>query len=263
MNETLSEFGNMLHQRQSSCIHDPTSTHLDTYWSTEDYLFCGFSLAEYGSLDELTANAYEVILNYASELNYHLQRCWHFIPRIHELERDVERYQLFCSGRHKALIISGAFKPHELPAASAVGSEGGLFNIFALLGKQRGECIENPHQVSAYNYPKQYGVDSPSFSRAYKVDDTLFISGTASIKGHMTQHPSNLRKQLREIQLRVDSLLEELTPKYLTAYVKEAKDVPEVEKFIKLNYDTVDSYKIVSADICREDLMVEIELIAQ
>ena len=263
MNDELTEFGTILHQRLTSCTNEPASTHLDTYWKSDDYLLCGFNLADHSSLDELTSSAYEVILKYANELGYHLQRCWHFIPRINDASNGIERYQLFCSGRHNALVNSGAFKPHELPAASAVGTKGNRLSIFVLLGKDKGECIENPHQVSAYNYPKQYGTDSPSFSRAYKVNNTLFISGTASIKGHMTQHPGNLKKQLRETQLRVDSLVEVMTPMHLTAYAKDPEDIPQIKEFVELNYDTVQSYKIIQADICRNDLMVEIELIAQ
>jgi len=135
--------------------------------------------------------------------------------------------------------------------------------VFVLLGKVKGDCIENPHQVSAYNYPKLYGKDSPSFSRAYRVNNSLFISGTASIKGHQTQHAGNLKKQLRETQLRLDSLVEDLTPQILVAYVRNSEDIEEVEEFINLNYDTAYTNIIIQADICRKDLLVEIELIAQ
>ena len=263
MTNDLPTFGKILLENLSDCSDATPSSHLEIFWSSEDSMFCGFHLPDYGSLAELTTNAYDVILKYAAELGFHLQRCWHFIPRINEQEGEIERYQLFCSGRHKALIESGVFKPHELRSASTLGSKGELLSIFVLLGKNKGKCIENPHQVSAYNYPKQYGIDSPAFSRAYHVDNTLFISGTASIKGHLTQHPDNLKKQLRETQLRIDILVESMTPKVLIAYVKHAEDIPEVEEFIQLNYDTAFTNKTIQVDSCREALLVQIELIAQ
>ena len=73
--------------------------------------------------------------------------------------------------------------------------------------------IENPRQTSAYHYPPKFGKHSPIFSRACsgaaRQRPSLFISGTASIVGHETIHPGDVRAQTRETMANINALLDE------------------------------------------------------
>ena len=82
-------------------------------------------------------------------------------------------------------------------AATAIGlpSPPDQLHVHWLATKQPGIAIENPRQVSAFAYPRDYGPVAPGFSRAMLLPgDTplLLISGTASIVGHASQHPDTL-----------------------------------------------------------------------
>ena len=73
-------------------------------------------------------------------------------------------------------------------------------SIYFLAGAHPAHILGNPRQVNAYDYPSLYGPRSPSFARAslYRSDSAtqLFISGTASVVGHQSQH-----KGLADLQL--------------------------------------------------------------
>src|SRR5204862_4731485 len=113
-------------------------------------------------------------------------------------EDDTEHYKRFSTGRHDALIAAG-FAKSDFPAACAVGMRGGNLAIHFLASRERGRNVENPRQVSAYDYPRQYGVRSPSFARAtVAADGSVFISGTASVVGHETLRIGDVGAQCEE-----------------------------------------------------------------
>ena len=100
-----------------------------------------------------------------------------------------ERYREFNSARQQALRARGRALTGNVPAASALGAaHGSPLVVYFLAGRTAPTFVENPRQVSAYHYPRQYGSHSPVFSRAALVRHSgrlaLFISGTASIVGH-------------------------------------------------------------------------------
>jgi hypothetical protein len=91
-----------------------------------------------------------------------------------------------------------------VPAASAVGIADGPLDLCFFAG--RGEPplpLENPRQISTYDYPPQYGPRAPTFSRATLAQIggqwTLFISGTASIVGHQSLHPDDILAQTLDV----------------------------------------------------------------
>src|SRR3546814_17247700 len=71
--------------------------------------------------------------------------------------------------------------------------------------------VENPGQVSAYRYPRQYGQQQPSFARAMLPPPgsamPLLLSGTASVVGHATAHVGELLAQLDETFNNFDALV--------------------------------------------------------
>ena len=205
----------------------------------------------------------EVLELLKSEKKTNLWRCWHLIPEINKHENGDERYKRFCTGRYRSLISSGFVRTENLPAASAVGTNLDNYTMAFLASARKGKSINNPNQVDAYNYPPKYGEHSPSFSRAYLSGETLFVSGTASISGHKSLHRGDLNKQLLETKQRLDELTRSYRPKHLTAYVRKTKDMDEVSCFINTHYPKLATCQILNADICRKELLIEIEIIAQ
>ncbi|MBU2285069.1 MAG: hypothetical protein KKC85_01380, partial [Gammaproteobacteria bacterium] len=137
---------------------------------------------------------------------------------------------------------------------------------------------ENPRQVSAYRYPPTYGPRSPTFSRAALAgigggDVALFISGTASIVGHETVHLGDVRAQteetLRNLGAVIDAANALATTKFdlsaidCVVYVRHVSDVDTVRAVLgeALGRDahTLTRAVYLEADICRQDLLVEIE----
>ena len=247
--------------RDSSAVFDAEER--EVLWLAEGYCFLQLTFPCVDSLRETSKQAYLKVCQKASQLEMFLLRCWHFIPRINNLEDGVERYQLFCSGRYEGLIDSGFMELNSLPAASAVGTDSSELKMFFFLGKEKGASLENPNQISAFRYPKQYGIHSPSFARAYEVAGYLLISGTASIVGSESQHVGALTRQLTETKKRLVELYGERKPLYLTAYVRHEEDIMEVESYVNRNFPTVKLAQVMKAEVCRRELLVEIELIAK
>src|SRR5690606_34033794 len=92
----------------------------------------------------------------------HPLRIWNYLDAITEGEGDLERYRQFCVGRARGL---GAFDTARLPAATAIGCRDGrrVLQVYWLAARLAGTPLENPRQVAAYRYPRQYGPQSPTF----------------------------------------------------------------------------------------------------
>lgn len=228
------------------------------------------------SLAELTELAYRRILGFFETSGYpYLYRTWNYFPSIHSMDEalGLDRYQAFCVGRHNAFAERTDFET-TLPAASALGSHGSGLLFYAIAGKTPGHQIENPRQVSAFQYPSLYGPKSPSFSRAMIVpgaNPALFISGTASIRGHQSLHNDDLKGQVIETLRNIRSLLahaedshgaqisriEDLS--YLKVYIRDPKQRLEVERLLRHGLARVPPTVILQSDICRPELLVEIE----
>ncbi len=238
---------------------------------------CLESVESSGSvLEHVAESAYEQILDFCIQSGYqHLLRMWNFFPGINSEQNGLERYQRFCIGRHQG------FKRHhreffsELPAASAVGTQDGPFQVMFLAGKRKGFPLENPRQVSAYDYPSQYGPKSPSFARATlnpsEKGHYLFLAGTASIVGHSTQHHTDPQKQALETLANIEALREHAEAEYgecfdvpshsghLKVFVRNRKDFPIVKEVLANSELTHLPTFFLTGEICRKDLLVEIE----
>jgi chorismate lyase/3-hydroxybenzoate synthase len=226
------------------------------------------------ALEKDTQQAYRNILNLLESQGYpHLLRMWNYFPRINDFEGSLERYQQFCVGRFLAFQeIHGDNFNTKLPAASAIGTRVPGLSVYFLASRKPGKHIENPRQISAYHYPEKYGTCSPSFARAthkkWGAMQHLYISGTASIVGHQTLHCGDVQKQTEETLENIDKLLQHamgVNHKHrssfamIKVYLRNAEHrslvTPILEK--KFGYDTPLLY--VEGDICRSDLLIEIE----
>lgn len=220
------------------------------------------------NIDHATARAYVHIDSLLQNLGYPCWlRMWNFLAHINRGDGDDERYRLFAQGRHRALALKPGFEA-QLPAATAIGGHGEGLLIYFLAARSPGIQAENPRQVSAFHYPPQYGRRSPSFSRAtlkhWGDADQLFVSGTASVVGHGTVHPDQPLMQLEETVRNLRALLEaagmpEANPLGLKLFVRNPVDF-EAARNRTLELLGADTPLLcLHGDVCRRDLLVEIE----
>jgi chorismate lyase / 3-hydroxybenzoate synthase len=206
-----------------------------------------------------------------------LIRIWNYLPEINAQAGGDERYRHFNSARQMAFRKSGRATMGTVPAACALGSPAGSpLSIYFLAARRPAKMIENPRQTSAYHYPPKFGRHSPIFSRACVWGESgrsrLFVSGTASIVGHETIHRGDVVAQTRETMVNIGALLEEanrivgpshysLNDLKLKVYVRKPSDLPAIESALSELLNPVAAIVYLQADVCREDLLVEIEAV--
>lgn len=248
-----------------------------TFVETADSILGAIRRDAQAVVDEVTLDAYREMVGFVREAGYpHFLRIWNHLARINEEDRGLERYRRFSIGRHEAFREAGYLFENDLPAASAVGSHDDALTIYFVASNRKPVAIENRRQISAFAYPPQYGPKSPSFSRASIVDwgnrSQLFLSGTASIVGHESVHIDDVSKQLGETFRNIDELLARAsttsaklftreTMTSMKVYVRRAADVSLIEDSISAMLPDL-PVVYVEADICRKELLLEIEAIA-
>jgi chorismate lyase/3-hydroxybenzoate synthase len=231
---------------------------------------------ESGALLRATEIAYQEIFEVLKETGHrHLIRIWNYLPEINREAGGDERYRLFNSARQLAFRNSGQATVDTVPAASALGSPAGSpISIYFLAARQQPKMIENPRQTSAYHYPPKFGRHSPIFSRACMLRESagtsLFVSGTASIVGHETLHQGDVAAQTRETMANINALLDEanrlvglarysLDELKFKVYVRQPSDLGAIEEALLGSLRSSSPIVYLQADVCREDLLVEIE----
>ena len=257
-----------------------------SYRFSDDLLFGSLTIAEQaieahseaGALQRATEIAYQEIFDVLNETEHrHLIRIWNYLPEINAQAGGDERYRHFNSARQMAFRKSGRPTVGTVPAACALGSPAGSpLSIYFLAARRPPKMIENPRQTSAYHYPPKFGRHSPIFSRACLWGESgggrLFVSGTASIVGHETIHRGNVIAQTRETMVNIAALLEEanrivgsnryaLNGLKLKVYVRKPSDLPAIEATLSELLNPAASIVYLQADVCREDLLVEIEAV--
>lgn len=232
-------------------------------------------VADKTPLQQATESAYGQIFSQLDALAFpYPLRFWNYVSRINEHSHGRERYQQFNIGRQEAFLACGRDVQGNLPAACALGMDHGPLSVAFLAGRTPSQSVENPRQVSAFQYPSQYGPRSPSFARGNLVStrhgELLLVSGTASIVGHATVHPGDVAAQTRETVKNIEALVAQasrmsrrgrfdLSGLTCRVYVRHPADLGVIRH--ELEQALGDSPKAVylQADICRSDLLLEIE----
>jgi chorismate lyase/3-hydroxybenzoate synthase len=237
------------------------------YVATDSHFFGVVEVdeAEWGGLLGAAREAYARVLRAQGALEYSVWRMWNYLDAINAGSGDGERYRQFCLGR--AEVLGASMK--SFPAASALGRIDGVrrLQVIWVAGREEPVRIENPRQVSAFRYPRRYGPRPPSFARGARIGTQLVISGTASILGHETVHAGDVRRQtaetisnLREVARAAGVAPDELA--CLKVYLRKPDDVSALVEALGLVGMRVDGCCLLQADICRNDLLVEIEAVA-
>jgi chorismate lyase / 3-hydroxybenzoate synthase len=257
------------------------------YRYSEDLLFGSLTVAEQvgkngeaQALVAATERAYQEIFELLERTEHsHLIRIWNYLPEINRETGGDERYRHFNSARQMAFSNSGRTIAGTVPAASALGSPAGSpISIYFLAAREAPKMIENPRQTSAYHYPPKFGRHRPIFSRACEwggpKDSKLFISGTASIVGYESIHRGDVAAQTRETMTNIRALLDEanrvvganrysLEGLKLKVYVRRPADLPIIESTLLQTLSPQAGIVYLQADVCREDLLVEIEAVCE
>jgi chorismate lyase / 3-hydroxybenzoate synthase len=206
-----------------------------------------------------------------------LWRVWNYLADINGHSHGLERYRQFNIGRQEGFRAAQRGVSGNVPAACAIGLRGGPLSVAFLAGAVAAVPVENPRQLSAYDYPPDYGPRSPTFSRGVLVSPPgqmiLFISGTASILGHKTVHPEDVAWQSRESMANIEAVVAEanrlsgegpfgLGGLAYRVYVRNAEDFPAVRDTLIPLTEGARDIVFMQADICRADLLLEIEATA-
>jgi hypothetical protein len=223
----------------------------------------------------------------------HVIRQWNYIPRLVE-EVDVEgktyqNYQIFNEIRQK--YYSYYKKKSGYPAATGIGSSNGVVTIsfMAVSDTLCEDALElsNPNQIDAYNYGQEVLVGyplleqqkkTPLFERGKVLSEsdqfTFFISGTASIIGQETVCIGNVAGQTTQTIQNITSLMSPDASEraaqlidmncskevaYLRVYIKDKSDFPVVRQICEEQYGAQSCINYVEAEVCRTNLLVEIE----
>ncbi|MDQ8023427.1 MAG: hypothetical protein REI94_16435 [Moraxellaceae bacterium] len=223
-------------------------------------------------------------------------RTWFYVGNITSADAhatSAQRYQELNRSRtdfFQGIDFLTDYTPASIsravyPASTAIGMAGQDIRLstLALLTKRddvRTVPLENPRQVAAFDYAKHYSPQSPKFSRAMAVaygdKASIYISGTASITASETQHIGNAALQTEETLDNITALIsaENLTRHGLPgfsaglgnlgivrAYVKHAADYPAVRAVCEKRLGEIPVIYTIG-DVCRDDLLVELEGIA-
>jgi len=234
-------------------------------------------LEKAGDIRESSRLAYDILQSYLQQSPHPwLLKIWNYIPGINEGDGDQERYRRFCLGRAESVPIDPGGSP-PLPAATGIGTppDERALQLYFLSGALPGLDVENPRQVSAWRYPRQYGPRSPLFSRATILrsngSSQFLISGTASIIGHETHHENQVADQLRESLRNVQSLLREghrlmggckalaEGEGILKVYVRQPEDFELIRRTLEPEVPANIPRIYLQGDICRASLLTEID----
>jgi len=233
-------------------------------------------LSQFDDMRHASRHAYEVVQDFLRQSPHHCpMKIWNYIPGINEGQGDDECYRQFCVGRAEALAADPAEQP-PLPAATAIGTPATepALQVYLLAAARPGINVENPRQVNAWHYPRQYGPRSPLFSRGtlMQVNGSrhFLISGTASVVGHETHH-DNTADQVYESVRNVNSLLAEARrllgshhpalgdAGVLRVYVRQAREYGPVRRMLETLIPEEVRRVYLHGDVCRSDLLTEVD----
>ncbi len=208
----------------------------------------------------------------------HIVRQWNYLEEMLDIRGtscgDSQGYQAFNDVR--SVAYGRSTFPAGYPAATGIGQRvGGVTIEFVAVDPAKGvrvEPVSNPKQVDAHRYSEEVlvgapsedlpGTTSPKFERGKRVaaggDEIVFVSGTASILGERTIAPGDVRAQTRTTIENIHEVLGGRALTHLRAYVKRAEDIEAVREECRAAFGDIPAL-YVQADVCRDDLLVELE----
>jgi enamine deaminase RidA (YjgF/YER057c/UK114 family) len=223
----------------------------------------------------------------------HVLRTWFYLGGITETEGGVQRYKELNRARtdfyrdvdFHCTAPQPSIPQGIYPASTAVGSASpGLAAGCLALQTRRQDALllplENPQQTPAYAYHPRHSPQSPKFSRgvALVLDNytTTWLSGTASVVHSISRHAGDIVRQTEQTIENIQRLisaenfvfhgiqhsgaqLSDLAK--IRVYLKRAEDFSRCRAVCEQRFGLVPAIYAM-ADICRPELLVEIEGVA-
>ena len=221
-------------------------------------------------------------------------RTWLYLGGIVDPEGESQRYKELNRARtdfyEDIPFLEDRLPPrkrHErvFPASTGIGADDReiLMSCIALATDRKDIVampLENPRQTSAFEYSTQYGPKSPKFARAMALScgpyATIFVSGTASITCQETRHAGDVEAQTHETLDNIEALISEENLRrhgmpglgapmdhlaLVRVYIKRQEDYAKTRAVCEARLGELPTIYAV-ADVCRPELLVEIEGIA-
>jgi enamine deaminase RidA (YjgF/YER057c/UK114 family) len=217
----------------------------------------------------------------------HVFRQWNYIESITDTITGSQRYQVFNDVR--TLFYNESNFIHGYPAATGIGTTaGGVIIDFLASTHDQVWPVKNPQQVDAHKYSSEvlgnnklsdkFIKSSPKFERAKAIalnnSIIIYVSGTAAIKGQLSMAQKDAYyqtlitidnieqltsvKNLMAQQIPV-STLSVVEPVSFRIYAKTPADILKVQTAFKSKFGKMKNVQYLIADICRPELLVEIE----
>ncbi len=220
-------------------------------------------------------------------------RTWLYLGDIVGPEGETQRYKelnrartdFYAPFRFTADHVPAAVNGEVYPASTGIGADNRdiLMSCLAIATDRKDLIIrplENPLQTSAFDYAPCYGVKSPKFSRATALTTgkcaTIFISGTASITSSESRHLNDAEAQTHQTLDNIAALISEDNfarhqmrglgatlgdLAFARVYIKRQEDYRGVRAVCEDRLGELPTVYAV-ADVCRPELLVEIEGVA-
>lgn len=201
-------------------------------------------------------------------------RQWNYIEKITCFQQENQNYQSFNNARGD--FYGKTSWPNGYPAATGIGTNlGGVLVDFdaAVFTSQEAFAtpIDNKLQIAAHAYSDkvlekaQTKKATPKFERAKSMTfgnrRLVYISGTAAIRGEESLKGVGLEKQLHITMENIAQLTGEAKPVILRVYLKDTEDFLLSEKLMN-EYNLSIPISYMCADVCRDELLIEIEGVA-
>ncbi len=220
-------------------------------------------------------------------------RTWLYLGDIVGPEGDTQRYKELNRARTKFFdgtpfgdgMVAGKPRGPIFPASTGIGTANhnvvmDCIAIDAKPGQVQIIPLENPAQTAAFDYGTHYSPKSPKFSRAMALANgprtTIFVSGTASITDSETRWVDDVERQTHQT---LDNIAELISEDNLAqhdwsgrgatldnlaiarVYIKNREDYEKTRAVCEARLGELPTVYAI-ADVCRDDLLVEIEGIA-
>jgi chorismate lyase/3-hydroxybenzoate synthase len=219
----------------------------------------------------------------------HPIRFWNFMPDISGRAGDgLDRYMMFNAGRF------AAFKEwfgdvdsfdQRVATSTGVGHDADELLIHVLAADKPGLHVMNSRQVAPRRYSQTYGPVPPCFARATVVPDAtragwcVLVGGTAAVRGERSVGGDNLETQTAETIRNMAWLLRTMESsdpaqpgrvrgsnadacrafESLRVYYRRVGDEAALRAMMAERFGQVTDAEYLRSDMCRSELLVEIE----
>ncbi|MFA5805033.1 MAG: hypothetical protein WC879_10355 [Melioribacteraceae bacterium] len=277
MEKYLNEFLMFLNNSQFEETYLCRNNSLTINYQKYDNILKGvllYNIDDFTDIAPITEFLYLELFEFIKKnMKYAISRIWNYVPEIFTL------YESFNQGRFNAFCKHYKSNSYtwEIPAATAVGSDGKYLKIEFLAFQNNVKFIENINQNPAISYSNKYGKTPPVFSRGVIFQHNnylqLFSSGTSSIKGEITYYENIIYNQVNLtienlrilgsknnlIQYGIEEEFSLKDIKYMKVYFQDRNDLKFLKQYIIHIIPNVYKVEFKCTDICRRELLVEIE----